>query len=200
MLISSFLMYRRMAKAERESDTLRKDAGYLAISDENLFHAVFIKTYEPHTWRWRVYIPSKCRFSLKTMNGEISEKELPAEEDIGFGSDKGGECVINAAMRQDKNDKWFLRLTCSHDKLGDMSGASRSWSTSSPISDDVANKFTANNIGTNYVVFGADGSASQVIDKPILLLKYRLSKTDGSGRWYGTPDPMPGIMIWIQIK
>jgi hypothetical protein len=198
LLLTSFLMYRRMSKAEQESAILRKDAGYLAVGDENLFYAVSVKTYEPYAWRWRIYVPSGHRLSLKVASGEIAKEGIPAipvNSSVLYNNQN--EMMLNAALRQDKDNRWLLFLTLGHGKSG-VSGQSFD---SIPIPDAVAKKNTDGNGAYNIHFFGADGADTQAMDKPIVLLRYRLAKISATGG-YGeeTPDPMLGFIIWLEVK
>jgi hypothetical protein len=55
---------------------LRTELGYLIVEDPNKVHAVrgrFIETVEPHTWRWRVYLPPRGTYSLNVFSGHLHD-------------------------------------------------------------------------------------------------------------------------------
>ena len=187
-------MYRRMSKAERESEILRKDAGYLDVGDEKLFHAAAVKTYDPRAWRWRIFFPSGHPLTLKVASGEIPKEGLPTVSvDSSRLANKRSEMILNVSLRQDKDDQGFIYLA-----LGDQNSESYD---RFPLSDSVAKQISDGNGCYNSHIFGAAETAIQEADKPIVLLRHRLAKKLPSGGYDGeTSDPMPGIMIWLEAE
>jgi hypothetical protein len=199
LVLSSVLMYRRMEKAEWENGMLRASAGYLKIDDESRFHAVAIEAYEPLTWRWRVYVPAGHEnLNIHVACGDISDEGISAlsANPMAFVS-REGEMVLNAAVRQDKDGQWFLHVTTRNDKLLDLQGGVARRDDVAPIPDSVIAALTQKSVGTQFDIFGrgTGGTASQKIDRPIVLLRYRFL-----GNGTGPADTSPGIVIWLEEK
>jgi hypothetical protein len=189
LLLTSVLMYRRMAIAERDSAILRKDAGYLAVSDEKLFHAVSVKTYDPFAWRWRLFIPPKHKLVVKAMSGDIPAEGMPDLENMQKTANGiEGESILNVALRQDKNDRWMLYIT-----MTEQNGQSQKYEVL-PLSDSATKIITQSSYGSTSTILGEGGAVSQTVEKPIILLKHQFLKSNPTS----TPKLSPGITIWLE--
>lgn len=196
LMISSFLMYRRMEKAEKENLILRREAGYLTVGDERLVHAVNLKTYDPFAWRWRFFVPPKHGFIVKAWCGDIPATGMPKiEGEVMSAEGVAGEMVLNAVLRQNKAGKWEVYLTFRDQKLDDITTGNVERHASIPLPDVSAKIISEKSYGTTSVIFGAEKTDSRSLDQPIVLLRHRFL-LNGSGM----TEPMPGIIIWLEEK
>jgi hypothetical protein len=192
-------MYRRISKAEKELEAVRKGAGYMVIEDENIFQAVAIETYEPLTWRWRIYLPKGHKYSWKAAYGDIPNKSTVSESGIGTG-DVGctGEIILNVALRENKDDKWLLYLTFRPNIYGENSHAYAQATNGVSISDSVAKEMLQQPTGFQYMIMAMNGAETRRPDEQIILLKYRMAEKNSSGGFHSTDQPTPGIMVWLE--
>jgi hypothetical protein len=68
----------RLGSLEVEVDRLRKEAGFLSISDPDKVHVIAVPRTDPMTWRWRVYLPGGQDFGIYSNCGKLDAKGLPA--------------------------------------------------------------------------------------------------------------------------
>lgn len=218
LALSSVLMYRRMERAERENVMLRAEAGYLVVSDESQFHAVYVKTYERFAWRWRMFVPRGRRLVVRTYCGDVPEAGMPTIDAVATGADgdgvvitnagrrqmisdtefciSGSELVMNADLRQDRDGKWQLYFTFHDLRLGDVTSGGNQMYRSIPLSGAAA-EIIADGRGyaTTSATFGANGTESKNLDEPIVLLRHWFLGNGSQNR-----SQTPGIMIWVEEK
>ena len=65
------------ARLKYDLSSLRRETGYLKITDENKIHAIGLPSLDNLTWRWRIYIPRKrSDLELHWGFGEIAREAL----------------------------------------------------------------------------------------------------------------------------
>jgi hypothetical protein len=189
-----------MALAEKELFFLRKESGYLKIDNADLFYAVATTVYEPMTWQWRVFIPKGRRFQWKAACGDIPAESIPKHAEslcITKGSDR--EMIVNIALRQDKDNKWFLYLKNRVYIYGNE-GLRAGWGGTSSISipDSIMNLFTQTPIGYSDNCIGVSGAETRKPNEPIVFLRHLIGKSIPTGGSESMNDPMRGIMVWLE--
>jgi hypothetical protein len=204
LLLTSVLMYRRMVEAEAELPVLRRAAGYLAVGDEKLVYGTIVKTYEPFTWKWRLFLPAGRHFVVKVASGDIPSAEMPNIESHECPIKLEGELAITVDIHQFENKSWSMTLNFKDEKLDFVQGIyysakSLDYSATIPISDSVMDQFSQAKTYQS-ICFGSAGIDSLAPDKAIDLLRARLMTMDSNGGWSPSNDPMPGIMIWLEEK
>lgn len=105
----------RWHEARKDVERLRDELGYLTIDDPAKFHLREVPTYEPLSWRWRIYVPPG-QHSFHIGVGRISKTGLGA----GSSSERGptrptdslvGEYTMTARIERDQLGKWQLAVT-----------------------------------------------------------------------------------------
>ncbi len=194
-------MYQRMTKAERQNAVLRKAAGYLVIDDKKLIHGLTVKTYEPNTWKWRLFVPKGHRFVVRMAWGWVPDRGFPKgpSHDHPLGMD--GEMTLEAKLRETKSkDDWSLDLTWQDEKLDLEKGAYVEGITCSYGTSVVCPSSFMKNYSDQLSCsgFGLDGTEIQNVDQPVVLLRSRFSKKVAQGAWIMPAGPSPGFVIWLE--
>ena len=219
LLVTSILMYRGMVQAERraaqaqeEAANMQQAAGYLTIGDRKLVHASFAPTKERFTWKWRLFLPPERHFVLKSVVGEIPSQGMPEGEPCEHVLAESGAIAIYAEIRQTEDKNWQLVLSYSDQKLdvNGYYGSTHAVIRTFPVSSSVMEKLSKvsetytdpNSKGFGFIntILGISGTETAEPDKTIILLRERLYRRLGQGRWTDLPEPMPGTMIWLEEK
>jgi hypothetical protein len=195
LALTSVLMYRRMADAERELVNLRNLVGFLKIDDENLFYVIALESNEPWTWRWRVYLPAGYKYGWYLGNGDISPdgKCNGTSSGVVDGSpvSKGTEAIVSIAIGKDLDDRWSLHLLCK------ATNGTYNRMTSGLIPDVIINKLKEMNVDEH---IGRAKTETRKLDKQIILLNFRSCEKISDRSWnISSPDPRPGIIAWLKV-
>jgi len=102
-----------------ELSVLRREVGYLEITDEKKIHVIALASLEKLTWRWRIYIP-RHDLELHWGFGEISSEGLHTRYAKVGGYLQEGEQVLTCAIRKNAQGEWSLICQSSlhHDTTG----------------------------------------------------------------------------------
>jgi hypothetical protein len=206
LLLTSVLMYRRMAdaehrmvQAEAEAALMRKAAGYLVIGDRKLVHGFKIATHEEFRWRWRLFIPSGHDYSIKVASGDLPQEGIPDHAEYDEPMNYVGEIVVCADVEQSKvEDKYVMTLSIWNEKLDLVRGTycpekqRNVFDTSIPISASAIEKLHVGPV-EGRIEFGDGGTQTSDPNQPIILLSRILIPQDGDAS-----APGPGIMIWLE--
>jgi hypothetical protein len=200
LVLTSVLMYRRMIvaeqkteAAEQEMNKLRNAAGYLKIEDKTLLYAIALETYEPLTWRWRVYLPAGRTYSWRIISGNIPPDGV-SKEYVGStnsASTTGVECIVILSFRKNPDNKWLMTMQ--------VQAADSKNRLDLPVPDEIINQVI--NVKENPAEGQCIGEGKQVsskLDVPIIFLKKRILEKQPNGSWQSSPNPMPGIMMWLE--
>ncbi|QDU76116.1 Cell division protein FtsL [Bremerella volcania] len=98
-----------MATMEAELAKLRKEAGYLEISDESLVHVVAAPTHEDLVWRWKVFVPDGV-----TMKSHMSVKRSTGGSMTSTSQLGEGENQIELAIYRGPEGEWKQKITVIH--------------------------------------------------------------------------------------
>jgi hypothetical protein len=201
LVLTSLLMYRRLSEAERELSKLRREAGYLKIEDESLFHAITVPCDEPLTWKWRIFLPKGSKYRWTLASGDaIPQSGLPKGQFCSMSSDeqiprsKGVEAVVTAVIRKDPepdNKRWFFRVS-----LRSVDDNANSVAETS-IPDDLMRKIIQSHCSETAQI----GQLNQETRKPgetIDFLKCRLGEPTSPNSWTISPNPQPGFSVWLE--
>ena len=90
---------------------MAKRAGILTIDDKSKMHAVYRKTYDEKTWRWRVYLPENHEYWLRVVVNGIPTGEYP--ETASYGQKLGSGMAnrdygISIALRKGVDEQYQL--------------------------------------------------------------------------------------------
>lgn len=160
-----------MATMEAELIELRKETGYLEITDEKLVHVVAAPTHEDLVWRWKVFVPEDVE-----MRSHLQVKQLSGSSTGATSQLQSGENHIELAIYRGPEGQWKQKITV-------VSGP-----TSSSGSSDLPEEFMSwlNNAMTSTSgLLRAEGTKTFQTDQKITLLEM-------SARGREKPDPVTG--------
>ncbi|MCC6123580.1 MAG: hypothetical protein IT426_01320 [Pirellulales bacterium] len=213
LLLTSILMYRRMAdaehrmvQAEAEAALMRKAAGYLVVGHKGVIHGAEVLTSEELFWKWRLYLPPERRFVLKVFSGETPKEGLPAGKSYSHPLLLSGEMWLSVTIRQlkEKETVWLMTVSYQNQKLDPVTftyttGTGSDCTFTVPISAAVMDELTSETKITRCGFhFGQSGTEIEQYGDPVILLEERMALNVGKGEWTDSPMPMPGIMIWLE--
>ena len=200
LLLTSILMYRRMAKAEAEAEVLRKAAGYLVVGDEKMVHGFKIETHEEFRWKWRLFIPPSHKYSIKVASGDLPQEGIPDHAECDEQMNFVGEMVVSADVEQSNDkDKYMMTLSIWNEKLDLVRGTycpemqQRVFGTSTTISASVIENLRVGRAESR-IEFGDCGTQTSDPNQPVILLSRIIIPQDDASA------PGPGIMIWLEEK
>jgi hypothetical protein len=168
---------------------LRGVLGELEIkdADRNKLQAIAIRTLEPMTWKWRVYIPPGRKFNLHHEIRGVADNNLPDRGSF-CGPIPAGEQIMTVALRKDqaKDDEWQWIVKCGSCECGPvLTGRYAAWIN------------RPSNVAANWA--GQHQPTIAPPDRPLEMLRYRsfplLGVGQGSQSLTGVGD---GILVWIQ--
>lgn len=191
LFISNLATTRRLNEAEKELAVFRREAGVLTVDDASRICVIRVPTAEENTWRWRWHLPAGSRFALHLSSGDA----IPADGITSDGNSlslDSGQYLATSRLRKVDDQRWVIETSLqdaqgrqkaifSHDAQGDLPPAESERRASSTS-------------------VGADTNGSESFDpsNPVVLLRRRLMKSMGPGKFEPTNDPMPGVLIWIE--
>src|SRR5205085_1203153 len=95
----------RLKQATEENQQLRREAGYLEVTDKERIHALQVPTVENMLWKWKVHLPPGRRGTLKVAIHNIPASGFPNAGSISSApSDE--PITITVALRRDHLDHW----------------------------------------------------------------------------------------------
>lgn len=95
-----------MATMEAELTQLRKETGYLEITDEKLVHVVAAPTHEDLVWRWKVFVPEGV-----TIKSHMQVKQSTGGSTTGTSRLQEGTNQIELAIYRGPEGQWKQKLT-----------------------------------------------------------------------------------------
>lgn len=176
-----------MATMEAELTQLRKEAGYLEITDEKLVHVVAPPTHEDLVWRWKVFVPQgvvmKSHMETKRSTGGSMTTTSRLDE---------GENLVELAIYRGPEGEWKQKITVirGHDtssSSGDLPEDFMSW---------------LNNASTSSSgIMRASGTTNFQPDEEITLLKMTARSREKPDPKSGAPGPKTNesteIKAWL---
>ncbi|WDI41267.1 hypothetical protein [Bremerella sp. P1] len=123
-----------MATMEAELTQLRKETGYLEITDEKLVHVVAAPTHEDLVWRWKVYVPEGV-----TLKSHMMVKQSKGGTMTGTSRLQEGTSQIELAIYRGPEGQWKQKLTVingasTSSSSGDLPENFMSWRNNSTTS------------------------------------------------------------------
>ncbi len=156
-------------------------------ADRDKLQAVAIRTLEPMTWKWRVYIPQGRKFNLHHEIRGVADNNLPNRGSF-CGPTPTGEQIMTIALRknQAKDDEWQWIVQCGSCLCGPiLTGANAAWIN------------RPSNVTANWA--GQIQPSIAPAGKPLEMFRYRSFPMSAVGQGptslSGVGD---GILVWIQ--
>jgi hypothetical protein len=200
LVLTSLLMYRRLSDAERELSKLRREAGYLKVEDESLFHAIAVPCDEPLTWKWRVYLPKRSKYRWMLAYGdEIPQSGFPKNICYSFTDEqiprsKGVEALVTVSIRNDPDPdakRWIFSLAM---RSAEENASSETRTT---IPDDLMRKILQS-CASETARIGQQKQETRKSGEVIDLVKCRLCEEISPNSWTISPNPQPGFGVWLE--
>lgn len=146
-----------MATMEAELDELRKEAGYLEITDESKVHVVATPTHEDLVWRWKVFVPEGV-----TLDSYMEMKQSAGGSMTSQSQLRSGQSRIELAIYRDPEGEWKQKITV-------INGSSTS-SSSGQLPEDFM-KWKSNSTTSSSGLLRSEGTKTFDTDAEITLLK-----------------------------
>jgi hypothetical protein len=165
---------------------LRNELGELEITgaNRNKLQAIAIPTFEPMTWKWRIYVPPDRQFMIWDEINGVSDDNLPQR---GSGCSIGpGEQVLTIALKKDESTglwRWVEK--------------SETVNCGPILPPQLANwierpsNITARYAGEKEAVLAEPGQALE-------LLRYRSFPRYDDGKSHELTGVGDGILVWIR--
>ncbi len=198
----------QIAVASAEIRSLRNELGYLTIDDRDRIQIKQIKSPDPLTWKWRIFLPAGYSPAFSYSLNGIEREGLPERQscwfETPFGIETGPtlhlatpgkplarpeEFTFTVAIRRDPRTGWILL----------QEGFPDGQSMGSPITEAAA--WIEDNPGLSTAVTGGSDTASFGVDEPIPLLRLRVhqEREDGSS-YLLVNDPVNGLILWMENR
>lgn len=202
LIIMVATLWREVEPLRAELRQLRTEVGRLTIDDPQKAYAIAIRTDDPMTSRWRIYLPPRTSYTANCYAGIVpsdqnrtSRKWLDAVKQSGSGSSSGGsaggEFLVTVRLVK-KEGTWYVVY---HTSRGNLLNGSQSLPTS------FGEWLGGRGVSTTSTV-SADGQMSFAQGVPILLLhmpKPLITELPGGGWSSRMPtEDHEGIVVWIE--
>ncbi len=198
--VGLFVVSRRAQEAETNLAVIREEFGHvlgrLTIGDPTQVHVRALHADEPNTWRWRMHIPKGHKYAWKAAHSNIPGDGVPKHAVAGFSNEPywetDNEVLVTVRLRQVDADEWRL-------SVDSMIAKSRNQMTDISLSIPNENmKWMSEVHSINIRHLGNKGQDTVDPKGPIILLQRRPNKRMSDGSYQPSPEPMPGIIIWLE--
>lgn len=179
LALSHALSSYRLFHAEQELVQLRRDAGYLQISDESKVHFVALPRIAINTYRWRVFVPKGANYQLSATVGDLPPKGFPAGGGgVGFNA---GEYLVGFELLKRADGEWEFYVSTEGARSGGR------------IETDQADWLNSNS-GTRSETPGSDRTVAFDVGQSQLLLKMQPLPM---GSYQQNLESDRGVMVWL---
>lgn len=193
--VSYVRTWRELAQVRRELSTARNELAYIDAADKSHIYAVALPTFGPMQWRWRIQLPRKGKYRIRSsFSSKIPESGFPAESsthDHVFLDSRaqplsGGEpFILSLAIHKNESGQWVTTI-----QNPDRSEAR-------PIEDPPAWLDAGSFLNWSTQVYGKTKTVSAPADEALPLLRYRKGKTVPGGVTVEM-QPTDGMLFWIE--
>jgi hypothetical protein len=192
MAIQTIKLYR----AQAELRQLRNEVGYLSVNDRSKVHVIAVDMNEPHTWRWRIFLPQGVRYSFCLGYGDIPPKGVPEPKLKHTSnepySDEDAEVLVTAKLRPLDDGNWSLSVSSAiGDRPYQMGGGKVTIPGKQMRDIQKVSIYDAHTLG-------ARGAKTLDPRGPVVLLQQRIRERRPDGTYQSSAGPMPGYMIWME--
>jgi hypothetical protein len=179
-------------RLQAELSALRREMGYLEVTDSQKIHAMALASLEDLTWRWRLHVPDSGHVLHWGFNGIPSEGIEAAHTRVGFHLSPGRQS-LTCAIRRDTTgdqDSWDLICQSSLDQATmkvSLPQGCRPWFTER---QSVA--FAVSGVGIETVVCSSS--------EPLVLLRQRrieFSENVNKVKIEPPSKKRDGLLLWI---
>ncbi|HVX11487.1 MAG TPA: hypothetical protein VHC22_09920 [Pirellulales bacterium] len=176
----------QLGKVREENAQMRKELGYLVVSDPTKVNVVAVPTYEDMLWRWRIYVPQG--HSLWICGSTRDVPQIGVTDSYSSATLTEGEYLLTAAIRPDRHGKWQLTVA--------RQGGSASFGFGG---DDG----TWIDEGLGWESMQAGTGTTEVLDPdqlPGVLLRVRAMVKTATGSMSSPSPTTKGVLVWISKR
>lgn len=182
-------------------ERLRGELGVLVIDDPSRFYVREMPTFEPLSWRWRIYVPPGER-ALHVGVGRISETGTSTASGSGHGPGRRtrngvtsdpmqGEYTLTARIERDQLGQWQLVVRYPDGSMRySIMPRDANWLIASDDYYEVASRWKT------YAEVAGGGEQMQTFaaDDTVILLRLRApDASQPTGH-----EPCDGVMVWFE--
>ena len=190
---SNFYVSYKWRQSQTENERLRNELGYLTITDPSRIYVCEMPTFEPLSWKWRIYMPPGGR-TLCTATGRITATGFNGGSVAKHGpawpvDPLQGEYTLTARVERDQHGGWRLAITYpdGRNTLG-FTPPDAQW-----LVDD--GYFVSSPRKLHVDIAGAKKETqSFAADDTVVLLRLRAPDVQKSG----SDKPCDGVMVWFE--
>jgi hypothetical protein len=187
-LRTSYQLYR----AEQDLAKLRRENGFLDISNPAKIHVVTVPVLDQGVVRWRVYVPLGPSYALRMQVNDIPVAGYPAT--AAADSLRPGDWLIELRTVKQPDGSWTITSYCRGEfRLGYGSSGTVLDQNQQSLSGTDA-EWLADSWVSMTQQAGTQDTESFDVGDNITLLRLRADKKE-----VGTVDPAiaPGVMLWL---
>ncbi len=174
---------------QMEIDVLRKELRFLDLSDKENVHIIALETNHDMVWKWRVFTPDGKKFALKSVIGQITDRNFPHDELYTFL--KPGEIELTYGLVKNAAGNWEQTIK--------QQSPGRGSSGTEKIPSDKMEWYGKNGSSTT------SGSITPVLDQQsysgdhrIELLRLRKWLHEDPTEMVDPSEPADGILLWLE--
>lgn len=180
---SHLLTSSQLYTANQELAKLRRETGYLDVTDPTKVHVVSIPVMDQLTWRWRVFVPEGANYWFAAQVNDVPSTEFPENGQIA--TLLPGEWVIELRIHEESPGTWTVTYNARSESNAvggykKLTGADADW---------LAGGWARMAQGS-----GSQHTDSFNVDEHVLFLRLRAGKLG-----VGTADAHTrrGVMLWL---
>lgn len=174
--------------ARAEVEKLRKEVGYLDVTDKKKLHIAAAPTHLDLDWKWKIFVPEGESFHVHDLieksSGGSSSNRLPLET---------GENLIQFVVYKGPEGGWKKKLLVKQDR--------GNTSVSSDLPEDAMSWFGAGTTSTGGLT-SASGTHQYDVESTVDLLKMtaRANRPRDEAAAAEEDQPETQIKVWIEPK
>jgi hypothetical protein len=166
-------------RLKREIASMEALTRKLVVDDPSQYAVVKLMENWNDENRWRIHLPPGETYRLNLATEQIDEKGFP-EPDRQIDLPMGGH-QIELITTGKKGKNWRVEILV-NDKLATNVDKAADWQS-----------------GQGWGETGGFSRSEQLpITSPLVLKRRRFMRPQPNGNWQTTPDPAPGILLWIE--
>ena len=183
MAIVLVQLWREVGPLRTESRALRDEIGRLTIDDPTKVHAMEVRTAEPRSWKWRVWVPERAKVKFLTQWGGVPRSGVPANRPASP-LEPGEQWITMRVMQDPKNGSWFAQFETKNQGFG------------IPIKEqDCWWNWSQDAMCSEGVQFQTGVQTDPL--QPLILTRYR-TVPSGNSDDLNVDAPTPGFIIWLE--
>lgn len=186
LVIVTVRLWREVGPLREETRRLRDEVGELSIEDDAKIHAIEVRTKDPLTWKFRVWVPKGQKVKVRSRWGDVPRTGVP-EAKAGVDLDEGEHWVTYRVQHSPNENSWGVILESVDSGTGqEIPEKERWWQWPEPAA--IWGEGVQHMTGT----FDED-------QEPFILKRWRVANTDDSDD-FKKMEITAGFIIWLEQK